>query len=191
MATGASAVGVPGWPDSASRTASMESVRIVAIVSSSMLAVTRRRLDHRSSITVERGSRIHHRVSSLTPRARQGLAGGCAGLAEWWWERRDVPREQVVKLLLALLGQGFGGLVGCSASRPTRAFRRLGTALSAQPLERARRGRIEQHADARGALRDPTGREVVTARAKGAAHRIRLLVPAHQEQRLAGGGERR
>jgi AcrR family transcriptional regulator len=33
------------------------------------------------------------------------------GLAEWWWEHREVPREQVVGLLLALLWEGFGGLV--------------------------------------------------------------------------------
>ncbi len=33
------------------------------------------------------------------------------GLAEWWWEHREVPREQVVELLLALLWNGLGGLV--------------------------------------------------------------------------------
>ncbi len=33
------------------------------------------------------------------------------GLAEWWWEHREVPREQVVELLIALLWDGFGGLV--------------------------------------------------------------------------------
>lgn len=33
------------------------------------------------------------------------------GLAEWWWEHREVPREQVVELLLALLWEGLGGLV--------------------------------------------------------------------------------
>lgn len=33
------------------------------------------------------------------------------GLAQWWWEHREVPREQVVELAMALLWEGFGGLL--------------------------------------------------------------------------------
>lgn len=33
------------------------------------------------------------------------------GLAQWWWEHREVPREQVVALAMALLWEGFGGLL--------------------------------------------------------------------------------
>ena len=33
------------------------------------------------------------------------------GLARWWWEHREVPREHVVELAMALLWEGFGGLL--------------------------------------------------------------------------------
>lgn len=33
------------------------------------------------------------------------------GLAQWWWEHREIPREQVVELAMAMLWEGFGGLV--------------------------------------------------------------------------------
>jgi AcrR family transcriptional regulator len=33
------------------------------------------------------------------------------GLAQWWWEHRDVGRDQVVELAMALLWDGFAGLV--------------------------------------------------------------------------------
>jgi AcrR family transcriptional regulator len=33
------------------------------------------------------------------------------GLAQWWWEHREVPREQVVELAMALLWEGFSGLL--------------------------------------------------------------------------------
>jgi len=32
------------------------------------------------------------------------------GLAQWWWENREVPRAQVVELAMALLWEGFSGL---------------------------------------------------------------------------------
>jgi AcrR family transcriptional regulator len=32
------------------------------------------------------------------------------GLAQWWWEHREIPREQVVELAMALLWEGFSGL---------------------------------------------------------------------------------
>ena len=34
------------------------------------------------------------------------------GLAQWWWEHREVPREQVVELAMAMLWEGFSGLAG-------------------------------------------------------------------------------
>ena len=33
------------------------------------------------------------------------------GLAGWWYENRDVPRAEVVAIAIALLWEGFGGLV--------------------------------------------------------------------------------
>ena len=46
------------------------------------------------------------------------------GLAEWWWENRDVPREQVVDLVTTFLWQGHSGIVGlaraASAASPPR-----------------------------------------------------------------------
>ena len=55
------------------------------------------------------------------------------GLAEWWWEHPEVPREEVVELLLAVLWDGLGALVerserfsARSASR-SRARGRRGT----------------------------------------------------------------
>jgi AcrR family transcriptional regulator len=32
------------------------------------------------------------------------------GMAEWWWEHREVPREEIVELVVALLWEGLGGL---------------------------------------------------------------------------------
>jgi AcrR family transcriptional regulator len=42
------------------------------------------------------------------------------GLAQWWWEHRDVPRAQVVDLAMALLWEGFSGLAatGGASGRP-------------------------------------------------------------------------
>jgi AcrR family transcriptional regulator len=34
----------------------------------------------------------------------------CSGVATWWYEHRDVPRERVVELVFMLLWQGFEGL---------------------------------------------------------------------------------
>ncbi|HYU60603.1 MAG TPA: TetR/AcrR family transcriptional regulator [Solirubrobacterales bacterium] len=34
------------------------------------------------------------------------------GLAQWWWEHREVPRQQVTELAMALLWEGFEGLLG-------------------------------------------------------------------------------
>jgi AcrR family transcriptional regulator len=33
------------------------------------------------------------------------------GLAQWWWEHREVSREQVVELAMTLLWEGFSGLL--------------------------------------------------------------------------------
>jgi len=33
------------------------------------------------------------------------------GLAQWWWEHREVPREQVLEVAMALLWGGFAGLL--------------------------------------------------------------------------------
>jgi AcrR family transcriptional regulator len=38
------------------------------------------------------------------------------GLAQWWWEHREVPRQQVVELAMALLWDGFGGLLSRAAA---------------------------------------------------------------------------
>jgi AcrR family transcriptional regulator len=35
----------------------------------------------------------------------------CGGVAAWWYENRDVPRERVVELVFMLLWQGFGGML--------------------------------------------------------------------------------
>src|SRR6202008_3978783 len=47
----------------------------------------------------------------------------CGGVATWWYENRDVPRERVVELVFMLLWQGLYGIVKqasacwfCSAS---------------------------------------------------------------------------
>jgi hypothetical protein len=51
------------------------------------------------------------------------------GLAQWWWEHREVPRERVRELSMALLWRGFAGLIssasaagtdGASSSAPLR-----------------------------------------------------------------------
>jgi AcrR family transcriptional regulator len=38
------------------------------------------------------------------------------GLAQWWWEHREIPREQVVELAMAMLWEGFSGLAGSAGS---------------------------------------------------------------------------
>ena len=35
----------------------------------------------------------------------------CGGVATWWYEHRDVPRERVVELVFMLLWQGFDGML--------------------------------------------------------------------------------
>jgi AcrR family transcriptional regulator len=35
----------------------------------------------------------------------------CHGVASWWYENRDVPRERVVELVFMLLWQGFDGML--------------------------------------------------------------------------------
>ena len=35
----------------------------------------------------------------------------CHGVATWWYENRDVPRERVVELVFMLLWQGFDGML--------------------------------------------------------------------------------
>jgi AcrR family transcriptional regulator len=35
----------------------------------------------------------------------------CGGVAAWWYENRDVPRERVVELVCMLLWQGFDGML--------------------------------------------------------------------------------
>jgi AcrR family transcriptional regulator len=40
------------------------------------------------------------------------------GLAQWWWEHREVPREQVVALAMSLLWEGFSGLLSRAATGP-------------------------------------------------------------------------
>jgi len=35
----------------------------------------------------------------------------CGGVATWWYENRDVPRERVVELVFMLLWQGFEGML--------------------------------------------------------------------------------
>ena len=35
----------------------------------------------------------------------------CGGVATWWYENRDVPRERVVELVFMLLWQGFDGML--------------------------------------------------------------------------------
>src|SRR5262249_43430110 len=46
----------------------------------------------------------------------------CGGVATWWYENRDVPRERVVELVFMLLWQGFEGMLkqasaGCPRPR--------------------------------------------------------------------------
>jgi AcrR family transcriptional regulator len=40
------------------------------------------------------------------------------GLAQWWWEHREVPREQVVELAMTLLWDGFSGLLSRAGAPP-------------------------------------------------------------------------
>jgi AcrR family transcriptional regulator len=35
----------------------------------------------------------------------------CGGVATWWYDNRDVPRERVVELVFMLLWQGFDGML--------------------------------------------------------------------------------
>jgi hypothetical protein len=35
----------------------------------------------------------------------------CGGVATWWYENRDVPRERVVELVFLLLWHGFEGML--------------------------------------------------------------------------------
>jgi AcrR family transcriptional regulator len=35
----------------------------------------------------------------------------CGGVATWWYDNRDVPRERVVELVVMLLWQGFDGML--------------------------------------------------------------------------------
>jgi AcrR family transcriptional regulator len=39
------------------------------------------------------------------------------GLAQWWWEHREIPREQVVGLAMAMLWEGFSGLAASGRLR--------------------------------------------------------------------------
>ena len=38
------------------------------------------------------------------------------GLAQWWWEHREIPRERVVELAMAMLWEGFRGLAGSASA---------------------------------------------------------------------------
>jgi AcrR family transcriptional regulator len=40
----------------------------------------------------------------------------CGGVATWWYENRDVPRERIVELVFMLLWQGFEGLKKASTA---------------------------------------------------------------------------
>lgn len=40
----------------------------------------------------------------------------CGGVATWWYENRDVPRERVVELIFMLLWQGFDGMLKQAAA---------------------------------------------------------------------------
>jgi AcrR family transcriptional regulator len=52
-------------------------------------------------ITVDEGAWILARATQ----------SACGGVATWWYENRDVPRERVVELVFMLLWQGFGGML--------------------------------------------------------------------------------
>ena len=43
------------------------------------------------------------------------------GLAQWWWENREVPREQVVEVAVSMLWDGMGALLSRSVRRSPRA----------------------------------------------------------------------
>lgn len=58
------------------------------------------------TITAPAGVPAEHAVSMVAKAAQEANQG----LAEWWWEHPEVPREQVVELLVALLWRGFGGM---------------------------------------------------------------------------------
>ncbi len=47
-------------------------------------------------------------AAEILARATQSA---CHGVATWWYENRDVPRERVVELVYMLLWQGFGGML--------------------------------------------------------------------------------
>jgi AcrR family transcriptional regulator len=57
------------------------------------------------------------------------------GLAEWWWEHSEVPREEVVELLLALLWEGQRALV----ERSRRSAGALPPRRDRKPDDRAQR----------------------------------------------------
>ena len=44
----------------------------------------------------------------------------CGGVATWWYENRDVPRERVVELVFMLLWQGFDGMLKQAQAELTR-----------------------------------------------------------------------
>jgi AcrR family transcriptional regulator len=52
-------------------------------------------------ITVDEGAWILARATQ----------SACHGVATWWYENRDVPRERVVELVFMLLWQGFDGML--------------------------------------------------------------------------------
>ena len=52
-------------------------------------------------ITVDEAARI---LARATQSANHGVA-------TWWYENRDVPRERVVELVFMLLWQGFDGIL--------------------------------------------------------------------------------
>ena len=63
------------------------------------------------------------RASTMLAKASQEAI---QGLAEWWWEHPEVPREEVVDLLVELLWEGFGALLDRSrgTERPPAQRRR-------------------------------------------------------------------
>jgi AcrR family transcriptional regulator len=42
----------------------------------------------------------------------------CGGVAAWWYDNRDVPRERVVELVFMLLWQGFDGMLKQAVTSP-------------------------------------------------------------------------
>ena len=52
--------------------------------------------------------------------------GATNGLAQWWYEHREVPREELVRLSMALLWEGFGELVARAEATASRRDGRRG-----------------------------------------------------------------